>query len=121
MNKWNSLQGKLPPVPGKCWTESETHLDWIVGSHLTTLCINNNNERQHNILHEIREKSKLSTFPRTEESPRGGGRGGCYLAAFPGLPFTDLNLQIPSWETNYSDGYSNIPQMNQKVKSSLTP
>ena len=41
------------------------------------------------------------------------------LLLCPGFLFTDLNLPISCWEINYSNSYSNIPQMNQKWSTLL--
>lgn len=41
------------------------------------------------------------------------------LLLCPVFLFTDLNLQISCWEINYSNSYSNIPQMNQKWSTLL--
>ena len=70
-------------------------------------------------VYEIREKSTLSTSPSMEESPKKKKTKTKKtktdaLLLCPGFLFTDLNLPISCWEINYSNSYSNIPQMNQK-------
>lgn len=117
MNKWNSLQGKLLLLPSKCWTGPEI---WL---HLTTLHIGGGEgeagkEGAEYALQDQRER--LPPTPRTKESS-GLGENVAKLLV-PGFTFLiDLNLQISSWEINYSDGYSNMPQMSQEVKNPLIP
>ena len=72
-------------------------------------------------LYEIRGKSKLSTSPSMEESPGKKKQKTDALLLCPRFLFTDLNLQISCWEINYSNSYSNIPQMNQEVKYPIAP
>ena len=70
-------------------------------------------------VYEIREESMLSTSPRMEESPKKKKQQTDALLLCPVFLFTDLNLQISCWEINYSNSYSNIPQMNQKWSTLL--
>lgn len=65
-------------------------------------------------VYEIREESTLSTSPRMEESPKKKTNKLMLCCFVQCSFFTDLNLQISCWEINYSNSYSNIPQMNQK-------
>ena len=73
-------------------------------------------------VYEIREESTLSISPSMEESPKKKKKKPNKTDALllcPGFLFTDLNLPISCWEINYSNSYSNIPQMNQKWSTLL--
>lgn len=117
MNKWNSLQGKLLLLPSKCWTGPEI---WL---HLTTLHVGGGEGEAGKEAAEYALRDQRERLPPTQgqKNPLGWGEMLLSYLFLGSLFLIDLNLQISSWEINYSDGYSNMPQMSQEVKNPLIP
>ena len=127
MNKTNKLQAWIKQAPGEnaATPWSVLNRTWnlaglITSSHLITLCGWRGDQPHIQSMRSGRRVRYLHPQAwKNHQKKKTKKNKTDALLLCPGFLFTDLNLPISCWEINYSNSYSNIPQMNQKWSTLL--